>query len=312
MTELEKKIADLTKKADYTLTRPPATDSVLANDPTFWKATDDVLTGNNVFFVGPAGTGKTVLSEAIPSALGRGFLTLNCSQWTSPGEIIGGETITGFRSGKLHKAWGEGLILILDEMPKLDPNTAGLFNDALAKTAAPKGRNSLTDPLGKEIQKHPNFGCIASGNTTGKSVSALYGGNNQQDASLLDRFSGSYYFIGFDEKKESKLVFSTVFEICKAIRDLIVANDGEDIMTLRTMLNFSRTFDLEMRRELGEMPDSKHGKTLKDCIESYLSVADEDIANLVRRDATINLTQFFNSYKNVKKYQADRARFEGK
>ena len=32
-------------------------------------------------------------------------------------------------------AWEKGGCLILDELPKLDPNTAGLLNEALAETA---------------------------------------------------------------------------------------------------------------------------------------------------------------------------------
>ncbi len=293
------------------LTRPPKSDSVLADDPIFWKVIDDIQIGNNVFLVGEAGTGKTVMAESVARALVREFVTINCSQWTSPGEIIGGETITGYREGKLFTCWRKGKLLVLDEMPKLDPNTAGLFNDALAKTAAPKGMGILTDPNGETYDKNPKFGCIATGNTTGKTVSAKYGGNNQQDASLLDRFSGSYYFIGYDEKKEAKLTFRAVFNICRSIRNVIIAQQGDDIMTLRTMLNLNRAYDLEMRRELGEEPENEFGKTLKDAIESYLATCDPDIQVAIRESEDIDLEKFYNSYRNTKQYLEDRKRFEG-
>ena len=95
----------------------------------------DLLGGNNVYLYGRAGTGKTYLASNIAkSILSREEYTINCSQWTSPIDIIGGETIRGYSQGRLVEAWQNGGMLILDELPKLDPNTAGLLNEALAKT----------------------------------------------------------------------------------------------------------------------------------------------------------------------------------
>lgn len=97
-------------------------------------AISDLLEGNNVYLLGKAGTGKTYMAEAIAQTILRQkYYMINCSQWTSPIEIRGGQTIKGYQEGLLIKAWAEGAILILDELPKLDPNTAGLLNAALAE-----------------------------------------------------------------------------------------------------------------------------------------------------------------------------------
>lgn len=285
--------------------------------PNFMKIVDDLSVGNNAFLVGSAGTGKSTLGEKVAYALfGRNendgkrlpFVTVNCNQWTSPIDIKGGQTMEGYKEGALIEAWRDGKILILDEMPKLDPNTAGLLNDALAKSA--KEKAIIFNGKNEPIKKHRNFGCIATGNVLGKGMSANYIGNNKQDASLLDRFSGSIYRIGYNETLERSIVYSAIFNICVAIRKSILNYEGrsnndddtEDIMTLRTMLNLERIYELEMKRETG-MKDEfgktfrtiPNGKTLKDALESYFLAMNPEKANHIKEE--INLEAFLNSYK---------------
>jgi chromosomal replication initiation ATPase DnaA len=68
------------------------------------KVISDLLEGNNVYLMGKAGTGKTYLAEAIPPVMGQEYFMINCSQWTSPIQIIGGQTIEGYVEGQLIKA----------------------------------------------------------------------------------------------------------------------------------------------------------------------------------------------------------------
>ena len=287
--------------------------------PNFMKVLDDLNSGNNVFLVGSAGTGKTTLGEKIAYALfGRKendgkelpFVVVNCNQWTSPIDIKGGQTISGYKEGALIEAWRDGKILILDEMPKLDANTAGLLNDALAKSA--RSDAIIFNGLHEPIRKHDNFGCIATGNVVGKGASGNYVGNNKQDASLLDRFSGCIYRIGFNETLERQLIYPPVADICIKIRKAILAYEGkemgdddtEDIMTLRTMLNMERAYELEMKRETGMQDEYgkpyrklPNGKTLRDALESYFMVMNREKAERIRLD--VNLEGFLNSYKGA-------------
>ncbi len=287
--------------------------------PNFMKVLDDLSSGNNVFLVGSAGTGKTTLGEKVAYSLfGRAendkmalpFVIINCNQWTSPIDIKGGQTIEGYKEGGLIDAWREGKILILDEMPKLDANTAGLLNDALAKSA--KDGAIIFNGMNEPITKHPDFGCIATGNVIGKGASGNYVGNNKQDASLLDRFSGCIYRIGFNEALERQLVYPAVASICILIRKAILSYEGkddgdddtEDIMTLRTMLNLERAYVLEMKREFGlENEHGKrykrvpNGKTLRDGLESYFDTMNREKAEKIKLDA--NIEAFYNSYKGA-------------
>lgn len=262
----------------------------------------DIIAGNNVYLYGVAGTGKTVKAEKIAEALGEGFgsqegngagkRTINCSQWTSPTEIRGGQTITGYKQGTMIEAWRDGDILILDELPKLDPNTAGLLNDVLSKTAdnpkiddagnvmwlKPNGSVSwvyTTDGAGRKIYKggfNPDvaldlynkgdkeslnnyindcykkarrFGVIGTGNTDMKTISVTFGGNNRQDYSLVDRFSGAYYLIDFreTEKFEAATTYPIVREFMYKLRYFLSKQkDIQEAVSARTVGNVNRIY----------------------------------------------------------------------
>ncbi len=292
--------------------------------PSFMKILDDLRVGNNVFLKGIAGTGKTTLAEKAAYAhFGRRendkkalpFIIITCNQYTSPIDIKGGQTITGYKEGGLIEAWREGKILIIDEMPKLDPNTAGLLNDPLAKSA--KEGAIIFNGLNEPVEKHPDFGCIATGNVFGKAISSTYIGNNKQDSSLLDRFSGSSYEIGFNESLERSLIYPHLVDACINIRNTILtyegkdknANEMEDIMTLRTMVNFQRVYELEMLRQTGvkdpmgrTVRPVRNGKTLKDSIDSYFLTMHPDKAVYVKEES--NVEEFLNRYKGVEMKQS--------
>jgi MoxR-like ATPase len=275
----------------------------------FVKILDDITVGNNVYLFGEAGTGKTTLAEKVAVALGLQFVTLNCSQFTSPIDIIGGQTIRGYKEGRLIDAWVNGKMLIIDEIPKLDPNTAGLLNDALAKAA--QADAVIYSGEGIAYKRHPKFCVIATGNTTGKGTNPRYNGNNKLDLSLIDRFSGSYYEVGFNEDLERALVFPMVMKICLKIRYNLKTLNVEEIMTLRTMLSFNRIYQLEMERETGRRAKSDNGKTLMDSLDSYFAVMNPDKA-LKMKDA-IDYNAFRSEYKDLRSFEKEyKDRFEAK
>lgn len=280
----------------------------------------DLLVGNNVYLYGKAGTGKTTLAKKIANdLLNRETYVLNCNQFTSPIEIKGGQTIEGYKQGTLVLAWQNGGVLILDELPKLDPNTAGLLNEALAESAGEEEENeitkekfekfekiqsdakkqnkqldfevykkgdkfyknslvTMTDGKGDKILKNKNFAVIATGNTNMKEISSNFSGNNRQDYSLVDRFAGSFYEIGFDIALEKKLTYDPVFEISIILRSLLEDETTIESISLRTMLNFNRIFEQEMLREIRSeyayapitIDGLSEAKTLRDSVQSFV------------------------------------------
>ncbi len=264
--------------------------SEVANIENIFKILDDVLAGNNVYLIGEAGTGKTYTAEKVAEVLNRNKIILNCSQYTSPTEVLGGQTIDGYVDGKLVIAWRDGGILILDEMPKLDPNTAGLFNDALAKSSKTRQDNEVSinsaNPLAGAIKRNPNFAVIATGNIYPNAVDMQrYVGNNQQDLSLLDRFSGSVYFVGYSvqtDKTQARYQF---------LYDLLVGDERDNkkwgfrffmidrgytrysVLSLRTIISMRVAFEIEVTRAFAKKEGrdvAKDGKTLWDAIQSFL------------------------------------------
>lgn len=245
----------------------------------FQQIIDDVVMGSNVLLIGGAGTGKTYLAENLIArkALGREHITINCSQWTSPTEIIGGQTMDGYQEGKLIEAWKNGYVLVLDELPKLDANTAGLFNDALAKTRVPN--TVIFNARRESFVKHPDFACVATGNVYPNKESMAYGANNKQDLSLLDRFSGSVYFIEKNPKIERAILQNfLIWSLCDKLRNAVEELKYEAQLSLRFMVNARDAFLLEMQRS-GETGGNairpNEGKTLKSTMDSYLSTFTE-------------------------------------
>lgn len=278
------------------------------------KIVSDLLDGNNVYLKGKAGTGKTYLAKAIAeSVMGQPVFLINCSQWTSPIEIRGGQTIKGYEEGQLIKAWAEGGILILDELPKLDPNTAGLLNDALAETASqPKydanGKviektipyivNGRGDKIYKgQDAKDPDlkfrFCVIGTGNTDMMNIGNKYGGNQRQDYSLVDRFAGSFYEIEKDIVKEQQLTYTYVFNVCNVMRDILESKDALQSISLRTMLNFNRTFEQQMLYKIestfadeifNNSGERVAPKTIKDSVNSFLSMLEQNLRTDIEND----------------------------
>lgn len=302
-----------------------------ANIPNLFAIMDDVLAGNNIFMIGEAGAGKTYGAERVASILQRERITINCSQYTSPTEVIGGQTIEGYKEGKLIKAWGEGLFLILDEMPRLDPNTAGLFNDALAKSShtmpPDKAKINSSNPDDAPIPRNNNFALVATGNVYPNTPpTQQYGANFQQDLSLLDRFSGSVYRTEYSDLiDEDTCRYQFIFDMLvgnyyeymrakKANQTLPTARGLRTILTnlnhldkavisYRTNTAFRIAFEIEMVRAIyyrdNPSADKIVGKTLLKAYESFLVAFSPDV-----RDTIIAASGFTEDYVKVKVIEA--------
>lgn len=258
------------------------------NDPLFQKMISDVIAVNNIYLFGSAGTGKTYSAEKLAKFLGWKYVEVNCNQFTSPLDLVGGQTIDGYQKGKLEIAWTnvdengntfDGAVLCLDELPKLDPNTAGLLNSALAKVklANPTIRNGR----GQEISKG-KLAIIGTGNTRLNETNIEYEANFKQDLSLQDRFVGSCYEVNFNYQLEysdimADFLFIWIYMI--RMRETIIAEryTPQAFVSMRILISMRDTYRV-YREWMSSPQETVEGlkltspKTLKESLDSFLNL----------------------------------------
>jgi MoxR-like ATPase len=277
----------------------------------------DAEAQNNVYLFGESGTGKTFVAGIIADKLNYKLITLNCNQFTSPLDIIGGQTIDGYKEGRLTQAWGNldlgsnplgepylGALLLLDELPKIDPNTAGILNDGLAKIK--DGIKEITDSKGNKVQVMPTIMngngelvskkkifIIATGNSLLNEANKDYEANFKQDLSLQDRFAGSCYKITYNYKFEYEKMMTNVstkslpnvkidltfaFNFLSQLRMKIVELEltGVAFVSTRLMIVARDTFVAYIvNRELA--PDNiAEPKKISEVVRSFMSLFKKD------------------------------------
>lgn len=307
-----------TKKIEITITQisgqksKTTTSDKFLTLPLTQNLLSDMKARNNSYLYGGAGTGKTYSAEEIANLLGWELITINCSQYTSPLDILGGQTIEGYVEGRLSQAWSnrvydatgklipvEGCVLLLDELPKIDPNTAGLLNDALAKVKPNKIDSTTMLPImpkirngrGEELELK-NLYVVGTGNVALNTIDPDYEANFKQDLSLQDRFIGSMYKVKVDYEYELNDIMSGyafIWIFLSKIRLAIQENkaSAQAFVSLRIMINAKETYrvfrDIELEKASGKMDMVTNPKTLVDTMDSFF-----DLFKPAQKEAIIN------------------------
>jgi cobaltochelatase CobS len=318
-----------TRKVEITIKTLTATATGSSNNdfikrPLVQKILSDVMAKNNAYLYGGAGTGKTFVAGAIADLLDWELITLNCNQFTSPIDIIGGQTIEGYQEGKVSMAWSNriidgtgnersvnGVVLLLDELPKIDPNTAGLLNEALAKVKDFKydeTTDTMIPPtiLNGRNQKLSlgNLMVVATGNVALNTIDPDYEANFKQDLSLLDRFIGSTYKVFVDYEYEFSNImkgFAFIWYFCTRLREKIVELNatGQAFVSIRLMINLKATYIVQRKVEQdkanGIATIIENPKTIEEAMESFLNLFKPSI-----KDAILSGLPFKEFYDTIK------------
>jgi cobaltochelatase CobS len=251
----------LTVKQGTTVKLVQRTLDLSVTRPLIQKILSDVLARNNVYLYGGAGTGKTYSARTIKDLLGWDLITVNCNQFTSALELIGGQTIDGYQEGKVIRAFGnlnedgtpmnKGCILLLDELPKIDPNTAGILNSVLASVSEyiKFEPTTIQNAKGDKIERGDVF-IMATGNSLLNTKDAEYEANFKQDLSLQDRFAGSTYRVFIDEKFEWEGIlyqkWAFIFLYLTKLRKIIVDEGftSKAFVSIRLMQSVQKTYNV--------------------------------------------------------------------
>lgn len=179
-------------------------------DPNFANILKLVAAHENVYLYGPAGSGKNTIAEQIAEALGVEFYYQNTL--VTKFDISGYKNAQGeYEETPFYKAWKNGGLFFADE---LDNSTA----EAIIALNAALANGYYTFPnSGEKVAKHPDFYCIAAGNTNGQGATEEYCGRYQMDESSRDRFA--FIEIGYNAKIEESICGGHL-DILDFVRDL--------------------------------------------------------------------------------------------
>ena len=179
-------------------------------DKQFAKVLKYVSNGENVYLYGPAGSGKNVIGEEIAKALDLPFHYQNT--------ILTKFDVSGYKNAKgefeqtpFYKAWKFGGLYFADELDNSQAEAIIALNAALAN-----GYYTFAD-TNEKVAKHPNFRCIAAGNTNGQGATEEYCGRYQMDESSRDRFV--FVKIDYNSKVEESITkHEDILEFIRALR----------------------------------------------------------------------------------------------
>lgn len=148
---------------------------------TLQKLITYLSTGLHVFLVGPAGGGKTTGGQQAAQALSRNYFEESMGPASSAWDLKGFKGVHGeYVMGLMREPYEFGGVLLLDEIDASNPAILTTINSALS--------NQWYTFPDKRVVRHPDFVCIAAGNTYGRGADRMYVGRQQLDAATLDRF----------------------------------------------------------------------------------------------------------------------------
>lgn len=178
-------------------------------NPVFEDVVALIAARKNVYLFGPAGSGKNVLCGQVAEALGLKFYYQNTL--LTKFDLSGFKNAVGdFEKTEFFEAFTQGGLFMLDEVDNSSAEALVALNAALAN-----GYYSFPG-IGR-VDVHPDFRCIAAGNTIGTGADAAYCGRYKMDASSRDRFQ----FIEVDYCEEiENAICAGHDDILQFVRDL--------------------------------------------------------------------------------------------
>ena len=249
-------------------------------NPKFEKVLTLLANGENVYLYGPAGSGKNVMCEQLAKVLGVSFYYQNTIM--SKFDVVGYKNANGeYEPTEFYKAWTGGGLFMLDEIDNAQAEALVTLNAALAN-----GYYSF--PGVGMVKKHPDFRCIAAGNTNGEGATDQYCGRYQMDESSRDRF----VFVEIDYCPEIEKA------ICKGHEDVL-----EFVHELRNASAFAHVPIVLGYRCLSRLCKYADTFTAKECLDSFIFKGkDKDTIRMIASQYHVLGMEENIFYKALKEY----------
>ena len=250
-------------------------------------------TGENLWFGGEKGTGKSETVRQFAARTGRGYCRINFHKYTTSEDYIGavglenGQTV--FKDGDFLQAFTTpATLILLDEITNADPAALATLNGFLEP-------NSAVSFGGAVRCRAPNVLVFAADNTlTNGDESGRYAGTRQMNSALADRFARVVAFKHLPLADEinavtrhtgcTEALATHVLKAVHACRAKVSTGDIIDAPSIRQVMAFIRSVavlgvDEAWAASIGHRQPSESATAIESIKAAYIS-ADYIHANI--------------------------------
>lgn len=141
----------------------------------------------HAYLYGPPGSGKSTGAVQAAKALGMRYGYCSLNPQTPESRLLGFVDAGGtYRETEFFKCYTLGGVFCIDEVDNAHPALLNTLNGMLESDADGVGRGAF--PCGV-VERHPDFVCVGTGNTTGRGADKLFPERRALDAAFLERFT---------------------------------------------------------------------------------------------------------------------------
>jgi MoxR-like ATPase len=210
-------------------------------------------TGENLWFGGHKGTGKSETARQFAAYTGRSFTRINFHKFTTTEDYVGaigldnGETV--FKQGDFLRAFtSPSTVVLLDEVTNADAGELATLNGFLEP-------NSAVTYGGAVRRRAPGVLVFAADNTLGSGdESGRYAGTRTMNSSLVDRFARVIHFDYLPLPQEvdavmrhtgcAKQLAEHILASIRMARAKVETGDVVDAPSIRSVIAFIRALDV--------------------------------------------------------------------
>jgi cobaltochelatase CobS len=158
-----------------------------------------IMRRKHVYLFGGPGSGKSTAAHVVATELGLEYGYVALTAQTGESKLFGYMDAMGvYQSTKFYECYTKGGVFCIDEADNASANLLTALNGALAN-----GHGAF--PNGNQA-RHPDFVCVATGNTSGWGANPMFPERRPMDAAFRRRFA----FISweYDEAFETRLTLA--------------------------------------------------------------------------------------------------------